>query len=172
MLSGTASSGLQVTFEVLSGPGAVAGNLLTLTGSGTVQLRALQGGDEDWLPADAVLFAVIVNPAPPPPPPPPDPVALVVCPQSAHQYGPAAALLILQVKICDASGRNISSRRLHVAATGLVDQAGRPLPVRGVVPGHLGKRFVFEPHLSKLLLHDERPRSCGRSLRLADCHGR
>ena len=52
-LSATATSGLSVTFEVVSGPGVVTGNVLTFTGPGTVEVRAMQAGDERWLPATA-----------------------------------------------------------------------------------------------------------------------
>lgn len=47
----SSSSGLPVTLTVLSGPATVAGNVLTLTGSGTVALRASQPGDANYLPA-------------------------------------------------------------------------------------------------------------------------
>jgi hypothetical protein len=41
-LNATASSGLPVTFRVLSGPASVAGDRLTLTGTGAVTVRAEQ----------------------------------------------------------------------------------------------------------------------------------
>jgi hypothetical protein len=50
-LSATASSGLPVTFSVLSGPATVSGNTLTLTGAGTVTVRASQVGDSSYNPA-------------------------------------------------------------------------------------------------------------------------
>lgn len=53
-LSGSASSGLPVTFSVLSGPASIAGSLLTLDGAaGTVTVRAEQAGDAMWYPASA-----------------------------------------------------------------------------------------------------------------------
>ncbi|XOV93255.1 MAG: MBG domain-containing protein [Bacteroidota bacterium] len=61
-LEATASSGLDVVFEVLSGPATVDGNILTLDGSvGTVQVKASQPGDIDYYPAASVIneFEVI-----------------------------------------------------------------------------------------------------------------
>ncbi|HNU52412.1 MAG TPA: SdrD B-like domain-containing protein [Verrucomicrobiota bacterium] len=52
-LAATASSGLAVTFEVVSGPGTLSGNRLQVTGVGTLRLRANQAGDSVWLPASA-----------------------------------------------------------------------------------------------------------------------
>lgn len=43
-LSATASSGLPVTFSIVSGPATVSGNTLTLTGTGNVTVRASQDG--------------------------------------------------------------------------------------------------------------------------------
>ena len=47
-LDATSSSGLPVTYRVMSGPGTVEGNLLTLTGVGTVSVRAEQAGNEQF----------------------------------------------------------------------------------------------------------------------------
>ena len=58
-LSATATSGLAVTFEVVSGPGVVTGNVLTFTGEGTVEVRAVQAGDERWLPATATQTVAV-----------------------------------------------------------------------------------------------------------------
>lgn len=54
-LHATASSGLPITYTVLSGPATVAGNQLTTTGIGDVQLRARQEGNSAVLPAEAVV---------------------------------------------------------------------------------------------------------------------
>ena len=48
-LYATASSGLPVSFAVLSGPAAISdGNRLSFTGAGTVRIVAAQGGDANW----------------------------------------------------------------------------------------------------------------------------
>lgn len=59
-ISATASSGLTpVTFSVASGPATISGNTVTLTGSGTVSIRAVQAGDADYQSAVArAIFAV------------------------------------------------------------------------------------------------------------------
>ena len=62
-LSASASSGLPVTFTVVSGPATLAGDSLTLTGSGAVVLRATQPGNVDFNPAAAVERTLSVSPA-------------------------------------------------------------------------------------------------------------
>ena len=47
-LSATAVSGLAVAFELVSGPATLAGSTLTLTGAGTITVRASQAGDANW----------------------------------------------------------------------------------------------------------------------------
>ena len=67
-LSATASSGLSVTFSLVSGPAALSGSTLTLSGTaGTVTVRAAQAGNATFNAATAVdrSFAVtVVNTAP------------------------------------------------------------------------------------------------------------
>ncbi len=62
-LSATASSGLVVAFAVQSGPASISGNNLTLTGTGTVTVRATQAGDATYAAATPVdrSFAVTAN---------------------------------------------------------------------------------------------------------------
>lgn len=58
-VTATASSELETTLEVLSGPATFDGEMLTLTGAGTVTLRASQAGDDFYFPAaDTVSFTV------------------------------------------------------------------------------------------------------------------
>lgn len=60
-LSATATSGLEVSFEVLSGPATLSGSTLRLTGTpGTVTIRASQAGNASYLAAASVdrSFAV------------------------------------------------------------------------------------------------------------------
>ena len=63
-LSASASSGLPVSFVVLSGPATYADGLLTLTGAGTVGLRAIQAGDASYAPAMPVERSFSVAKAP------------------------------------------------------------------------------------------------------------
>jgi hypothetical protein len=60
-LSAASSVGLPVTFTVVSGPGTVSGNQLTLTAAGTITVRASQPGNENYLAADPVTKSVVVT---------------------------------------------------------------------------------------------------------------
>lgn len=53
-LSATASSGLDVNFEVISGPASLDGTTLMLNGTGTVKVRATQPGNSEFFEASAV----------------------------------------------------------------------------------------------------------------------
>ncbi|MBY0522984.1 MAG: Ig-like domain repeat protein [Gemmataceae bacterium] len=61
VLSATASSGLPVTFRVLSGPGTVNNNALTLSGAGVVLVEARQDGNEAYAPASPVVQTLLVS---------------------------------------------------------------------------------------------------------------
>lgn len=61
-LSATASSGLTVAFELVSGPATLVGNTVTPTGpSGTVTIRATQPGNGTWLAASAVTRSFFIT---------------------------------------------------------------------------------------------------------------
>lgn len=62
-LAATADSDLTVSFTVVAGPATVSGNQLTLTGTGTVTVRASQEGDDSYLAATPVerSFTVTAN---------------------------------------------------------------------------------------------------------------
>ena len=60
-LSATASSGLPVTISVLSGPASISGNILTITGVGTVVVAADQAGDADYAAAREVTHRIVVK---------------------------------------------------------------------------------------------------------------
>jgi hypothetical protein len=64
-LFATATSGLPASFEVVSGPATVNGNELSLTGEGgTVVVRALQNGNDEYNPAEPVERSFeVINPA-------------------------------------------------------------------------------------------------------------
>jgi hypothetical protein len=63
-LAATASSGLPVSFGLVTGPAVVAGDAVTVTGAGTVTVRASQPGDAIYAPAPDVERAFAVDPAP------------------------------------------------------------------------------------------------------------
>jgi hypothetical protein len=60
-LTATASSGLGITFSVLSGPGVISGSTLAITGPGTVSVAANQAGNADFTAAAQVTKSVTVN---------------------------------------------------------------------------------------------------------------
>lgn len=60
-LNATASSGLPVSYEVVSGPATASGAQVVISGTGTVQLRATQSGDANWLAATPVSQTFTVS---------------------------------------------------------------------------------------------------------------
>jgi len=65
-LSATASSGLPITYTVLSGPATISGNTVTLTGSaGTVTIEADQPGNGVYAAASSATISFQVTAAPP-----------------------------------------------------------------------------------------------------------
>jgi hypothetical protein len=62
-LSATASSGLPVNFSILSGPATLSGNSVTITGAGSVTIRASQPGSTAFNAAPIVDRSFTVNPA-------------------------------------------------------------------------------------------------------------
>jgi hypothetical protein len=63
MLTAKSSSGLSVSYRVVSGPGTIAGGSLTLTGAGTVLVQAVQAGDANYNPAAANQSIVVAKAA-------------------------------------------------------------------------------------------------------------
>ncbi len=61
----TASSGLPVHFSIVSGPARLSGNVVSLTGTGPVVIRATQDGDAQYDAAPAVESNFCVLPAKP-----------------------------------------------------------------------------------------------------------
>lgn len=59
-LDGTASSGLSVSYTVVSGPGTISGSTLTLTGPGTLVVRVSQAGNALYNAAPDVTVTVEV----------------------------------------------------------------------------------------------------------------
>ena len=60
-LSGTASSGLPLTFSVVSGSANISGSTLTVSAAGNVTVRATQAGNENYLSATADSTIANVN---------------------------------------------------------------------------------------------------------------
>jgi hypothetical protein len=59
-LTATASSGLPISYSIVSGPGKIVDSTLTFTGEGNVVVHASQAGNENYLPAEAVNQTVLV----------------------------------------------------------------------------------------------------------------
>ena len=64
-LSATASSGLAVSFSIVSGPATISGNTITVTGAGTVTVRASQAGNASFNAAPPVDRSFLVIKATP-----------------------------------------------------------------------------------------------------------
>jgi hypothetical protein len=61
-LSASASSGLPVTFSILSGPGSIDGNRLLVSGTGQIVVDAVQAGDATFLPAETNRTVLVADP--------------------------------------------------------------------------------------------------------------
>jgi hypothetical protein len=59
----TANSQLVVTTTVVSGPATILSGTVTITGAGTIILKSVQAGDDDYYPAQDVFTTVLVNKA-------------------------------------------------------------------------------------------------------------
>ncbi|MFK7952240.1 MAG: MBG domain-containing protein, partial [Ekhidna sp.] len=63
-LSATASSGLAVSYSIVSGDDAsISGNMLTILGAGTVEIEASQAGDDGFNVADPIIQSLVIDPA-------------------------------------------------------------------------------------------------------------
>jgi hypothetical protein len=60
-LSATSSAGLPVTYSVVSGPGSLAGDQLSLTGAGEVVLKASQAGNELYQAASVAQTVIVAK---------------------------------------------------------------------------------------------------------------
>ena len=65
ILNATSSAGLPVSFSIVSGPASLAGNLLTISGEGIVNIIAKQGGNNNYNAAADVEQSFCVVPAQP-----------------------------------------------------------------------------------------------------------
>jgi hypothetical protein len=61
ILPPTTTAGLTITYAVVSGPAAVSGNTLTLTGAGTVVLQASQAGNGAYAPISATQTLTVTQ---------------------------------------------------------------------------------------------------------------
>ncbi len=54
-VSATATSGLPVVYSIISGPGTIDGNTITITGAGVIVVKAVQPGNDQFSDAEATL---------------------------------------------------------------------------------------------------------------------
>lgn len=136
-----ATSGLPVTFSLLSGPASLSGSVLTPTGPGTVRVQASQAGGGAYAPARSVVLSISIRPAPSTP-------ALV---NLVHRYDgtPKAAAVV------GATGGAVITYQL--ASTPITPvQAGR-YKVRAEVDGRvLQSVLVIEKAPLWITAHDQR----------------
>ncbi|WP_188768305.1 zinc-dependent metalloprotease [Emticicia aquatilis] len=64
-LTATTTSGLPITYQIVSGPAIVSSNVVTLTGTGKVTIKAKQEGNAEFLAANEVMQEFCVIPAKP-----------------------------------------------------------------------------------------------------------
>jgi sugar lactone lactonase YvrE len=62
-LAASTSAGLTVSYSIVSGPGTLADNLLTITGAGSIVVQADQAGNGSYLAATGVQQTLVVNKA-------------------------------------------------------------------------------------------------------------
>ncbi|MFB6456697.1 MBG domain-containing protein [Chitinophaga sp. Hz27] len=75
----TISSGQAITYTLVSGPGAISGNQLTIIGAGTIKVTASQPGGSNYNAAADVTFDIIVNKA----------EAIITANNASRNYGDA-----------------------------------------------------------------------------------
>ncbi len=61
-LNATATSGLPITFAIVSGPATVSGNTVTMTGTGIVKVRATQPGTSNYNAASPIERSFTIKP--------------------------------------------------------------------------------------------------------------
>jgi formylglycine-generating enzyme required for sulfatase activity len=95
-LTGIASSGLPVTFTLISGPATLQGNLLTLDGPGTIKVEASQPGRGNYASARPVQRTITVKA---------DPTALTLAKLSQGYDGTPRPITVLGVDDASVSYR-------------------------------------------------------------------
>lgn len=114
-LTATASSGLPVLLEVVSGPATISGSTVTITGAGTVTIRASQAGNSSIEAAFPILRSFVVEQAGPVTGLEEDEVAVSVSPNPATDklLINAPASKYRTVALVDPLGRNVSSININ-----------------------------------------------------------
>jgi hypothetical protein len=124
-LNASASSGLPVSYSIVSGPASVSGGTVVANGVGNVVVEASQGGDNNYNPANPVRQSFSIyqpsapptNPGPAPLPPAPTPPAPTA--PSAPASTCAGTGSILREEWGNANGINVSDIPLNKSADGI-----------------------------------------------------
>jgi hypothetical protein len=107
-VSASASSGLPVSFAIVSGPATISGNTVTLTGTtGTVTVRASQSGDVNYTAAPDVDRSFEVGYS-----------ACVLYDQ--NKVNKSGSTIPIKLTLCSSTGANLSSASKVVTAVNLV----------------------------------------------------
>jgi len=113
-LSAQSTSRLPVSFEVVQGPATITGNVLTITGAGTVTIRAVQAGDAAYNAATAVTQTLNVAKAS---------QTITFAPMEAKTYGDAPFTLAAT----SSAGLDIT----YTVVSGLATVSGNVLTLTG-----------------------------------------
>ena len=111
-LSATASSGLPITYTLISGPAQLTGNILTITGIGTVVVEASQPGNEQYRAAKQLIVFEAQN-------------ITSVAETADDQIDVYPNPFVDEVNMEDATNRNVTAT--------LVDMQGRSVATRTFV---------------------------------------
>ena len=130
-ISATASTGFAVTFAVVSGPATVSGSTVTVTGVGSVTIRATQAGDVNYQTATADRTFTVTSPAA-------VTSAPVITQQPAGQSVTAGAAATFSVAATGTPSPTFQWRRGGVVLSG---QTGTSLTVSDVAASDSGAMF-------------------------------
>lgn len=121
-LVASASSGLPVTTELISGPGVLADSMVTITGAGAITLRFTQAGDDKYFPV-VIEKTVIVHKAD----------------QTISFAAIAPKLKYEQVALTAASSSGLPVEFMVVSGPGMVTGNTLKLTGEGLVSVHAGQ---------------------------------
>jgi hypothetical protein len=113
--SAKASSGLAVSFSHVSGPGTVTGDVLTITGAGTVVVAASQAGNSVYAAAPKVTATIVVEKA-----------------AQAIAFTAPATPVVYGVKPIALSAKASSGLPVVFTAAGAAKVAGSTLTITGI----------------------------------------
>jgi hypothetical protein len=131
-VNASASSGLPVSFAIASGPAAVSGNLVTVSGVGAVTVQASQSGNADFSAAQPVNQSFQVSYQ----------TCLLYDTTKANNAG---STVPIKLTLCSANGSNLSSAATVLHAVQLVNvTTGAAAPVNDSGSSNPGGNFRFD----------------------------